>query len=320
LGAKVSALNNCEATALHGLLRAAYKPAEERSRLAILKCLIKRETAAGEQIVNKRDVSGSLPLHTAACNGHASCIRYLTSLEGFDINCRTNDNTTPLFLACCGLPGTLKVVHALLKVEGIDTNQGTKRDAFKPLQVAVYKGDAGLISWFIRKGAEVNACDIEGQTALHNVFKTAAGDIPEDEGRRLSVVKCLLRHGADITAVTDIGQTPLMVAAMQGQVAASRLLVARDPSCLNMKANDGATALMLACMKGCVECVRVLLDLGAGMNIAAVKKEMVGTELQCGPDEYPCLPRSEGSAGSPGVLPAAAAARETGGVGHSFPG
>jgi hypothetical protein len=36
-----------------------------------------------------------------------------------------------------------------------------------------------------------------------------------------------------------------MVAAMQSQVKAIRLLVARDPACLNMKANDGATALML---------------------------------------------------------------------------
>jgi ankyrin repeat protein len=39
--------------------------------------------------------------------------------------------------------------------------------------------------------------------------------------------------------------TPLMLAVQKGHVEASRRLLAKEPACINMRAEDGASALML---------------------------------------------------------------------------
>lgn len=63
---------------------------------------------------------------------------------------------------------------------------------------AIKKGHVALVHAFLAKGADVNACDPSGGTALH----WAVG------GGKPDVVALLLAHGADKSAVDHHGQTP----------------------------------------------------------------------------------------------------------------
>ncbi|XP_023333776.1 uncharacterized protein LOC111705453 [Eurytemora carolleeae] len=65
-----------------------------------------------------------------------------------------------------------------------------------------------------------------------------------------------------------------MLAAQKGFLEICRIILKKDSSILNMKAEDGATALMLGCQGGEVEVVELLLDAGAEVNHAAQDKTM----------------------------------------------
>ena len=62
------------------------------------------------------DNRGWGPLHHAAYHGHHTCVQYLGALDMVDINARTWEGETPLFLSCKNLPDTRDCVHALLKL------------------------------------------------------------------------------------------------------------------------------------------------------------------------------------------------------------
>ena len=53
------------------------------------------------------------------------------------------------------------------------------------------------------------------------------------------------QHGATVSAVDENRLSPLMLAVQKGLVEESRLLLTGDPTSLNMRAEDGSSALML---------------------------------------------------------------------------
>ena len=86
------------------------------------------------------------------------------------------------------------------------------------------------------------------------------------EAADLSAIDEQLAAGADIDARDQHGQTALMNAARDGQVAVVRLLADRGAD-LNHHAKWGLTALMLAVIRGHAEVVRVLVDAGADTTL-----------------------------------------------------
>ena len=84
-------------------------------------------------------MSGWGPLHHAAFNGHEDCVKYLGELEMVDINARTWEGETALFLATKNLPFTTQAVHALLKLRA-NVNIATNEACFA-LQYAAVKND-----------------------------------------------------------------------------------------------------------------------------------------------------------------------------------
>ena len=85
------------------------------------------------------DNRGWGPLHHAASNGHEDCVKFLGSLEMVDINARTWEGETALFLATKNLPVTAQAVHALLKLRA-NVNIATN-EACSALQYAAVKTD-----------------------------------------------------------------------------------------------------------------------------------------------------------------------------------
>jgi hypothetical protein len=127
---------------------------------------------------------------------------------------------------------------------------GSDRD--RALREAARRGDPARIEALVREGANVNARDERGQTALLLAAR---------EGQA-GVVKALLRAGADLDATTASGLTPLIAAAAKGRTDVARLLIeARaDP---DVRHRELGTALDAAQRYGHRDIVQMLRQSGA---------------------------------------------------------
>jgi ankyrin repeat protein len=121
---------------------------------------------------------------------------------------------------------------------------------------AAQRGDKAAVRALILKKANVNAPQIDGTAALH--WAVQANDT--------ELTDLLLRSGANVSAATVAGATPLQLAAINGNAAIlGRLITAgADPNASLTRSGD--TALMLAARTGKADAVRVLLDRGAKVN------------------------------------------------------
>jgi len=121
---------------------------------------------------------------------------------------------------------------------------------------AAMAGDAAAVRALLKQGADVNASQGDGMTALH--WAVMHGDT--------SLTRTLLTAGAKVTAATRLdAYTPLLVAAMNGSAEEVAILLEAGASCLAATSN-GATALMLAAGSGNADAVKRLLDGGADPN------------------------------------------------------
>lgn len=141
----------------------------------------------------------STALHLAADEGNAECVTLLLS-KGADATVKNHRGFTPLHLAA--RTSSLEVTELLLRDGKADPN-AIDFDHRTPLHAAVGKSDSAfdiletLISW----GANVNAKDVYGFTALH----LAALD------GLAHCVEMLIYHGADVSTKSRKGTTALNV-------------------------------------------------------------------------------------------------------------
>jgi uncharacterized protein len=116
--------------------------------------------------------------------------------------------------------------------------------------------DTATARKLLRGGADVNAAQGDGMTALH---WAASNDDAE-------LAQVLLYAGANLRATTRLGgYTPLHLASKAGRAAVMKVLVERG-AMVNAATSTGASPLMLAAASGNVDAVNVLLDAGADPN------------------------------------------------------
>ena len=129
--------------------------------------------------------------------------------------------------------------------------------AMAPVADASMKGDTEALKTLLKQGADVNAAQPDGMTALH--WAADRGDA--------ALADMLVYAGASPAAVTRIGQyTPLHIASRAGNAAVVKILLKAGASA-SVKTNPGgATPLHLAAEAGNVEAVNTLLDAGADAN------------------------------------------------------
>lgn len=216
------------------------------------------------------DNRGWTPLHHAAYHGHTELVKFLAELEAVNIDARTWEGETALLLACKNLPETRDVVYWLLRLSA-NVNLNTNEQC-SSLQHAAVKTDLTVVRWLVRRGGRVNHSNVWGETALHTTMRKSGQERPE----RLEVVKYLLKHGARTVCCDENLLTPLMLAAQKGFSSICELLLTqggetgeRRVAHINMRAEDGATALMMAAQAGKLKTVEMLLDLGADPNLRA---------------------------------------------------
>lgn len=122
---------------------------------------------------------------------------------------------------------------------------------------AVMRGDTVAVRFLLRQGADVNAAQADGMTALH--WAATRGES--------NVAKMLVSAGARLEALTRNGNyTPLHLAARAGRAETVRALLASGADVKAITSTGGATALHFAAADGDPATVTALLDKGATVD------------------------------------------------------
>jgi ankyrin repeat protein len=167
-----------------------------------------------------------------------------------------------------------------------------------PLMYAAVGGDDAMIAMLLKRGANVNALDEDGQSALffacvsasassaklllrhgvrrdvlnHNSLKGGTPLTVASENGRSEIVTLLLAHDADMNARGGaVGFTPLIAAAQHGKIDVVKILVGAGADINAATTAQGVTALMFAALTDNEAVVRFLLTAGANSSIRCNK-------------------------------------------------
>jgi uncharacterized protein len=150
-------------------------------------------------------------------------VRTVTRLlqRGFDPNTISPKGVHGLFLAVQS--DALKTAGVLINWPKTQVEWRSDKDE-SPLMLAALKGHVDLVNQLIAKEADVNKT---GWTPLHYAAS----------GARRPILLILLEHSAYIDAESPNGSTPLMMAAMYGDVECVKLLLesGADPTLQNQQ-------------------------------------------------------------------------------------
>lgn len=154
--------------------------------------------------------------------------------------------------------GDATAVRALLK-NGADVN-AAQGDGMTALHWAAQKGDAELVGMLLSAGANVRATTrLGGYTPMH--LASQAG--------HARAVAALLAAGAAADVRTTTGASPLMLAARSGSVETATRLVENGADVNAKESAHGQTALMVAAGLNRAELVALLLARGADPKLAS---------------------------------------------------
>lgn len=248
-GAEISAIDREGETALHEAVVARHEP--------VVKLLLDR---GGDP--NAKDQSGSTPLHYAANRGRTEITQLLLGCKA-DVNSKNNGGETPLNAAVQKWDETN--ARLLLKHGADPNNPGQSfSDGPRtltqqtPLHQAVHSQNRRWIDLLLEFKADVNAKDGAGATPLW--MAVSKHDV--------EMVKLLLEKGADPNIPDGSGTAPLVNFTRQNlslHAPVAELLMAHGAE-VNVKRQDGATALHLAASAGAAKMVQQLLSKGADPN------------------------------------------------------
>lgn len=187
-----------------------------------------------------------------ACAPHQTAIFTLLEQEGADLHTTTRAGTTLLTPACAA--GNLPLVRHLAS-KGLPLQAAIEKEQL--LAIACASGNPALVHYLLHLGANINARDPHGRTALFHACDNA----------RPAVIRCLAAHGANFNARDNDGQTPAF-AAMHEKAATVIPLLRKYGTDLNAADNHGNRPLTEACREQNIRLVRALLTQGADPNLA----------------------------------------------------
>ena len=175
-----------------------------------------------------------------------------------------------------------------------DNNAALKAKQKRQLLDAIRRNDAAAAERLLSAGADANAApvaDVGGEQALHLAAYYG-----------ISIVKVLLKHGADVNAATALGHTALHIAAKRGHAEVARLLLDRgadvEAETTSPEADyDGFRScqpLHLAAYYRNVAVVELLLSCGADVRAGAAWQQHAAVmALHCAISNITCF--SEGA-------------------------
>src|SRR5262245_5516129 len=163
----------------------------------------------------------------------------------------------PSTVAAAAQARDVATVRALLK-SGADVN-AAQGDGMTALHWASLNGDRELASMLLYAGANWRATTRMGAyLPLHLAAQSGAD----------AVVDLLIAAGSDVAARTTTGATALMLASAAGNTKAVELLLAKGADLNAKESAHGQTALMFAAAADRADVTRVLLSRGADPSLS----------------------------------------------------
>ncbi len=237
-----------------------YYDAIRNNDLASLRGLLKTSD------VNAKDKHASTPLMYSGAFGSLESMQALLEAKA-DVNAKNAFDATALMWSA----GDIKKVRLLLD-KGADVNVRSKPGRTALLIACSQSGTSEIVKLLLEKGADFSTPDARGITPL--LAATETDDI--------ATITLLLNKGADVKAVSALGDS-LMNAAAMGNTSVVKMLLAKGADVhtvsmpqINVVKNGpialgSFTALLLAAAYGGADSVELLLHAGSNVNAQDVR-------------------------------------------------
>nr|XP_060615013.1 E3 ubiquitin-protein ligase MIB2 [Anolis sagrei ordinatus]XP_060615014.1 E3 ubiquitin-protein ligase MIB2 [Anolis sagrei ordinatus] len=198
---------------------------------ADFKCIIEALTEVPSIDFTIQNRQGFNLLHHAALKGNKLAVKKILARARQLVDTKKDDGFTALHLAA--LNNHKEVAEALLKEGRCDVNLKNNRNQ-TPLHLAVTQGHMEMVQALVQEGADVNAEDEDGDTAMHIVLErehvaSAAATEEEQDGEESlyaklqasgflgnmelnvgTAIACYLaQEGADVNYANHRGKSPL---------------------------------------------------------------------------------------------------------------
>ncbi|XP_030217893.1 receptor-interacting serine/threonine-protein kinase 4 isoform X2 [Gadus morhua] len=218
------------------------------------------DTARLMKILQPQDVDLQLEgggglLHHAVALANEEALKFLL-LNNADPNLADGRGSTPLHLAT---EKHLKPLAELLLNRRCTNVNAKDEDQHTALHCAAQNGDEAVARLLLERGAALNETDGQGRTPTY---------VACQHGQE-NVVRVLLSRGADVHVRGREHWTALHLAAWQGHLGISKLLVKQAGADVDGQTADGRTPLHLASQRGQYRVARILIELGADIHVAA---------------------------------------------------
>jgi ankyrin repeat protein len=168
-------------------------------------------------------------------------------------------------------------VRSLLK-DGADVN-AVQADGATALHWAAYHGDTELAEWLFKAGANPAVANRNGSTPMW--LAANRGDA--------EMLEALIEGGADANEELPLGRRPLMLAARSGVVEAVRVLLEHGADPNAKETERGTTALMQAADQGHAAVAALLIEHGADVAAVSLPVMRDGRTAALGQSEDPRL-------------------------------
>jgi ankyrin repeat protein len=206
--------------------------------------------------IEMKNDDGMTALHLAAIRGREKVSQLLLKENAY-IESRSSSGWTPLHLAAeAGHTNVMEVLYGhKADIESKNQSEG----GLTPLLLASGKDRPDAVTWLLRAGANVNARDNGGSTALHWAAYFC----------QANVAVVLLRRMSDktVAAKDDNGNTALHLAASEKSGKVAELLSRRmDEDTLTVKNAAGQTAFSIAADNGGKAVLQILVNHGADLT------------------------------------------------------
>ncbi|MCD6046831.1 MAG: ankyrin-like [Gammaproteobacteria bacterium] len=234
--------------------------------------LVKLLCEAGANI-NARARTGETPLHLAVLKNKVTCVRYLLA-KGADFSLPDCDGQTAKKIAekngICKeeftqvpdfhleAPPKSKAPFGSLAVAGPAQASNMNSSELQAFCLKLMSLDLLQAKGYLEQAHcryYVNLTDEKGWTLLHH----AASLNPDIYGSKLGFLNLLCMLGAEVNALTALGESPLHLAGRSGNAEYIEFLLQQNADYL-LKDADGRTALHLAILTGHEHCAGLLLN------------------------------------------------------------